>query len=78
MNPNLIIKERASEIIELSKAECSLTGNRLGCTIQKHMTLKHLSNVVGDSSKEFFYEKDDEEAIRLFMKHCVQQEEIIV
>ena len=77
-NPNLITKERASEIIGLSKAECSLTGSRLGCTIQKHLTLKQLSNVVGDSSKEFFYVKDDEEAIRLFMKYCVQQEDIIV
>lgn len=78
MNPNLVTKERASEIIELSKAECLLTGNRLGCTIQKHLTLKQLSNVVVDNSKEFFYEKDNEESIRLFMKHCVQQEEIIV
>ena len=78
MNPNLLTKERASEIIGLSKAECLLTGNRLGCTIQKHLTLKLLSNVVEDSSKEFFYTKDDEEAIRLFMKHCVQQEEITV
>ena len=78
MNPNLLTKERASEIIELSKAECILTGGRLGCTIQKHLTLKQLSNVVVDNSKEFFYEKDNEESIRLFMKHCVQQEEIIV
>ena len=78
MKPNLITEERASEIIELSKAECSLTGDRLGSIIQKHLTLKNLSNVIGDSSKEFFYVKDDEDAIRLFMKYCVQQEEIIV
>lgn len=77
MNPNLLTKERASEIIELSKAECSLTGNRLGCTITKHMTLKQQSNIL-HPDRDIFYIKDDEEAIRLFMKYCVQQEEIIV
>ena len=77
MTPNLPTKERASEIIELSKAECLLTGNCLGCTITKHMTLKQQSNIL-HPDRDFFYVKDDEEAIRLFMKHCVQQEGIIV
>ena len=76
MNNNLLTKERASEIIELSKAECLLTGSRVGCTITKHMTLKQQSNIL-HPDRDFFYEKNDEEAVRLFMKYCVQQDEII-
>ena len=77
MRPNLITKEQAATIVSESKAECSLTKGRLGRTIQKRMTLRQLSNVMG-SDRDFFYEKDDEIAIQMFIKHCVEQEEITI
>lgn len=75
MNPNLIPQEQSLSIISLSKAENLLTGSYLGSIIQKHLTLKNLSNVVLDPKKDFFY-LDGEEAINMFIKYCVQQEEI--
>lgn len=76
MNANLISQEQALSILSLAKAESLLTGNHLGSIIQKHMTLKQLSNVISDPNKDFFYVKDDEESIRLFMKYCVMEEKI--
>lgn len=75
MNPNLLTKEQALSILSLAKAESLLTGNRLGSIIQKHLTLKQLSNVISDPKKDFFY-FDGEEAVRLFMKYCVMEEKI--
>lgn len=76
MNPNKLSKEQADLIITKSLQECSVTGNRLGATIQKHMSLKQLSNIVLDSSKDFFYIKDDELAKEMFLKYCCDNEEI--
>ena len=74
MNPNLLSQEQALSIIELAKVEKLLTGGSLGSIMQKHLSLKQLSNVVLDPKKDFFY-LDGEEAINMFMKYCVQQEE---
>ena len=73
-NPNLLTKEQSDIIIQKAKEECNLTGNRLGMTIQRYLTLKQLSNILVDSSREFFYIKDDEEALGMFIKYCVIQE----
>lgn len=75
-NPNLLTKEQSDIIIQKAKEECKLTGNRLGMVLQRYLTLKQLSNILVDPSREFFYNRDDEEALGMFIKYCVIQENI--
>lgn len=67
---NKLTKEQADLIVNKSLAEIAISGNRLGCTITKHLTLKITSNII-DPSKDIFFIKDDELAKEMFYLYCV-------
>lgn len=71
MNPNKLSKEQADLIITKSLQECSVTGNRLGATITKHLTLKQTSSIISPD-RDIFFIKDDELAKEMFLKYCVE------
>lgn len=74
MNPNKLTKEQADLIITKSLAEINVTGNRLGSTITKHLTLKQTSSILSPE-RDIFFIKDDDLAKEMFLKYCVNNEE---
>lgn len=69
---NKLTKEQA-EIVLLKAYEERLIfpSLRLGQAIFNLLTLKQISNIIADD-RDFFYIKDDEKVIEMFMKYCVE------
>jgi len=68
---NKLTKEQADVIIAKARANCKITGSRLGATISKYLTLKQISNIIS-LDKDIFYIKDDDKALEIFNLHCVE------
>jgi len=74
---NKLSQEQAAILIDRANKECSITGNRFGCTIWRYLTLKQLSNIIAPE-KDIFYVKDDVEALKLFELYCVEPVDTVV
>jgi len=70
---NLLSREQADLIIQKAIKECEISGSKLGATICKYLTLKQISNIISPE-KDIFYIKDNDTALKLFIKYCVEEE----
>jgi len=74
---NKLSQEHAAILIDRANKECSITGNRFGCTIWKYLTLKQISNIIAPE-KDIFYVKDNGEALKLFNLYCVEPVDTVI
>lgn len=68
---NLLAREQADIIIQKAIKAKANTGRRLGVGIWLQLTLKQISNIL-TPDKDIFYVKDDDKALEIFNKYCVE------
>lgn len=69
---NKLSKEEAIKLLDKVADERVIFPNMtLGQVIFNFLTLKQISNVISDE-RDFFYLKDEEKVLEIFMKYCVE------
>lgn len=70
---NKLTKEQAEDVILKARDEIhTFPSLRLGQAVFNLLTLKQISNVISDE-RDFFYIKDDEKVLEMFMEYCVEK-----
>ncbi len=68
---NLLSREQADIIIQKAIKARADTGRRLGVLLWSSLTLKQISNII-TPDRDIFYIKDDDKALEMFNKYCVE------